>query len=387
MVVEFVSGRDGRPMTRVMGKISFPDRQSPTPKIGSVWEVAVSGSNAAGTVNFLRLVREISKAEIAAKAAKEAAKAAKVAAEEAAKKAAEEAAQEAAYAAERAAYKAAQEAFQGELEASPWGSPPGWERYVEFEGKNIQIHASRPYGRDYTLRAMVEMPMSAVETRITSVNGSEIEVFFPMEGRSRDFYSIHPWMDKAQLANCLVSCEFKIPEYSSAFTEEFAGRELAAHYLLSGWTLEKRVVSWSETSYSSPGEYEGCFGTKWDSGGETTVRRSESFVVIKSASGKSWREGHSYGVDSVRLPAELSEKFLNGEDIASDVQRYLEALRDAGKRALQDKVRKRAVSDELPMYYSVSEHSSELKARVSMAQKALDKTIAADLAAIERAFS
>lgn len=62
MDVIFEAGRDGNPVTRIMGKIAFPERRGPQPAVGEEWEVIVSGTNPARTVVFLKLVRRISTA-------------------------------------------------------------------------------------------------------------------------------------------------------------------------------------------------------------------------------------------------------------------------------------------------------------------------------------
>lgn len=57
LVVKFVRSRDGGPMAIIDGKISFPARRSTqTAQIGQRWLVEVTGTNAKGTVYFLRLI-------------------------------------------------------------------------------------------------------------------------------------------------------------------------------------------------------------------------------------------------------------------------------------------------------------------------------------------
>lgn len=58
-VVTFEGGRDGSPMTRVNGKIAFPERGGKLPKVGETWEVELAGTNPRGTVHFLRLIRRV----------------------------------------------------------------------------------------------------------------------------------------------------------------------------------------------------------------------------------------------------------------------------------------------------------------------------------------
>ena len=59
-LVKFEKSRDGGPMCRIAGAVSFPDRKnSRTAKVGEIWEVAISGKNQKGTVNFLTLVHKV----------------------------------------------------------------------------------------------------------------------------------------------------------------------------------------------------------------------------------------------------------------------------------------------------------------------------------------
>jgi len=61
MKVKFKNGRNDSVLTIIDGKVSFPDRNwSKThhlPKEGEMWEVEISGSNAKGSVNFLKPVK------------------------------------------------------------------------------------------------------------------------------------------------------------------------------------------------------------------------------------------------------------------------------------------------------------------------------------------
>jgi hypothetical protein len=82
--VSFQAGRDGSAMTRVNGKVAFPDRRGPQPQVGETWDVEPCGSNPAGTVIFLRLVRKVDDSVYAAEAAE------RRAAEEAAQQEAED---------------------------------------------------------------------------------------------------------------------------------------------------------------------------------------------------------------------------------------------------------------------------------------------------------
>lgn len=63
-IVEFSPARDGGVMTRIGGRVAFPDRRAwrgvPAPQPGDEWEVEVSGENPRGTVYFLRPVRRVS---------------------------------------------------------------------------------------------------------------------------------------------------------------------------------------------------------------------------------------------------------------------------------------------------------------------------------------
>ncbi len=53
-------GKDGKSiLTRVDGRVSFPERNGKQPQIGEQWEVEIAGTNPAGTVNFLRLIGKI----------------------------------------------------------------------------------------------------------------------------------------------------------------------------------------------------------------------------------------------------------------------------------------------------------------------------------------
>lgn len=52
---EFEEGKNSV-LTKIDGKISFPDRKGPQPSGGEIWEVEISGQNRKGTVNFLNLV-------------------------------------------------------------------------------------------------------------------------------------------------------------------------------------------------------------------------------------------------------------------------------------------------------------------------------------------
>lgn len=375
MRLQFERGREGLPLTYCNGKVAFPDKRGPKPAIGSTWNCEVQGENPARTVIFLRLVSEV---DIAAEEA----------AEQAAKKAAAETALAAAEA-EHRAYFAAQEAFRLELEAAPWTTI--CDRTFTFhDGEIVEVRGSCEREGVFFC-AYVKIALHSFE-RSYKIQGSEIMMAVRFPGWVEPYYhsswEIPGLASKSELAEQLASKDFTIPEYSQCFSEGYSGRELSAHYLLSGgWTLEKKVVSWTETSYSSGHEYEGALGTKWSPGGETTERYSRTVVVIKSASGKSWREGHSYGIDSVELPEELSQKFKSGVDITSEVQAYLEGLRAAGKSELQAKAQDRSVFEGLRFYAELVEYSAELQARVNAAQKVLDRVIAADMAAIEWAFS
>lgn len=59
MNVIFEVGRDGAPMCRIGGKVSFPERRGVKPAVGDEWEVEITGQNKSGSVNFLRLVRRV----------------------------------------------------------------------------------------------------------------------------------------------------------------------------------------------------------------------------------------------------------------------------------------------------------------------------------------
>jgi hypothetical protein len=374
MRLQFEAGREGLPLTYCNGKVAFPDKRGPKPAIGSTWNCDILGENPRGTVIFLRLISEV---DIAAEKA----------AEQAAKNAAADALEAEAHALQ-AARAAAQESFRLELEAAPWTTI--CDRTFQFNGEILELRGSCMREGVYFC-AYVEMHLCSFE-RSYSIQGSEIQMAVRFPGWVEPYYhsswEIPESASKSELAEQLASKDFNIPEYSQEFSEGYSGRELSAHYLLSGgWTLEKKVVSWTETSYSSGHEYEGALGTKWSPGGETTERYSRTVVVIKSASGKSWREGHSYGVDCIELPEELSQKFKSGVEITGEVRAYLEGLRAAGKAELQAKVQDRSVFEGLRFYSELVEYSAELQARVNAAQKVLDRVIAADMAAIEFAFS
>ena len=65
-IVEFERGRRGDAMTRIGGRVAFPDRRAwrgfPDPQVGDEWEVEIAGENPRGTVYFLRPIRRISTA-------------------------------------------------------------------------------------------------------------------------------------------------------------------------------------------------------------------------------------------------------------------------------------------------------------------------------------
>lgn len=370
-------------MTRVMGKISFPDKKSPTPKIGSVWEVRVSGGNAAGTVSFLRLVREISQAEIAAKAAKEAA-------EEAAKEAAEEAAKAAAYAAmvaaEEAAFKSAQTDFLKELEKAPF-STPGCNLEFRLQGETLEVSISRWHSASGRyLRGTRVLPWRTLPHK-WEVREYELNLRVELPNGTRKvfhFSSIPEWMEKSSLANCLASEDLTVPSYSPGFSEEYEGKHLRWHYAtVGGWRVTTRVVTWNETSYSSGGEYEGALGSKWDSGGEVTSRHERREVIIRA--NMEWREGHSYGQSSLPVNEAIAVKYLAGNDVTSEVVEYIAAQRAASLQALKAEVsQERTLLG--PIFMGLRE-IPEIQALYRARKVALDKVIAADLAAIERAFS
>jgi len=58
-IVKFVSARNDGVMTKVEGRVSFPQRNGPQPQEGSVWAVEIAGSNPRNTVNFLRLIKPV----------------------------------------------------------------------------------------------------------------------------------------------------------------------------------------------------------------------------------------------------------------------------------------------------------------------------------------
>lgn len=57
--VVFERGRKGDLCARIDGKIAFPARGQPQPGEGDEWEVEIVGTNPAGSVFFLRLVRRV----------------------------------------------------------------------------------------------------------------------------------------------------------------------------------------------------------------------------------------------------------------------------------------------------------------------------------------
>lgn len=62
MIVVFEKGRGERPITRVDGKVAFPDRRwtaSAPPQTDEAWEVEISGENPQKTVVFLRPIRKL----------------------------------------------------------------------------------------------------------------------------------------------------------------------------------------------------------------------------------------------------------------------------------------------------------------------------------------
>jgi hypothetical protein len=60
MEIIFEESRDGSPMARIDGKISFPSKEFVgLAKPGEIWEVEVVGQNKKGTVLFLRLIQKI----------------------------------------------------------------------------------------------------------------------------------------------------------------------------------------------------------------------------------------------------------------------------------------------------------------------------------------
>jgi len=62
--VQFSPARDGGVMTKVDGRVAFPDRRlwrgCPQPQDGDIWEVEIAGENPRQTVYFLRPVRRVS---------------------------------------------------------------------------------------------------------------------------------------------------------------------------------------------------------------------------------------------------------------------------------------------------------------------------------------
>lgn len=59
-MVKFEAGREqGTVLAMIAGKVSFPDRSGPQPKVGETWEVQVTGTNSSGKVNFLKLIRKM----------------------------------------------------------------------------------------------------------------------------------------------------------------------------------------------------------------------------------------------------------------------------------------------------------------------------------------
>ena len=62
--VQFSPARDGGVMTKVDGRVAFPDRRlwrgRPQPQDGDIWEVEIAGENPRQTVYFLRPVRRVS---------------------------------------------------------------------------------------------------------------------------------------------------------------------------------------------------------------------------------------------------------------------------------------------------------------------------------------
>ncbi len=65
-IVDFERGRRGDVMTRIGGRVAFPDRRAwrgfPAPQAGDEWEVEVVGENPRGTVYFLRPIRRLTTA-------------------------------------------------------------------------------------------------------------------------------------------------------------------------------------------------------------------------------------------------------------------------------------------------------------------------------------
>jgi hypothetical protein len=59
LIVKFDRSREGGPITRIEGRASFPERKGRQPEVGEEWEVEIAGGNAAGTVNFLRLMKKV----------------------------------------------------------------------------------------------------------------------------------------------------------------------------------------------------------------------------------------------------------------------------------------------------------------------------------------
>jgi len=382
MRLQFVGGRDGLPLTYCNGKVAFPDKRGPRPAIGSTWNCEILGENPRGTVVFLRLVSEVNLA-------------AEEAAFEAAKKAAAEAKKAEAEAC-LAIQEAKQAAFQAEFEKAPFEC--ACERTYDISTNSVEITGGRDRHPCYrffqeTAKVFLLWRSFPVSWSLEGSSSVKMTVTFPNgESCSKTFWEVPSFSDKSSLADQLASEDFCIRNYLPCFDEGDSGRELAAHYLLSGgWFIGGKVVSWTQTFYSNGHEYEGALGSKWDSGGETTERMSRTVIVIKSASGKSWREGHDYGVDSIDLPEELCQKFKSGVDITGEVQAYLEGLRAAGKSKLQADVQNRDVLSNLHSFVlELCVYSSELAAKVesyrNASQKVLDRVIAADMAAIESAF-
>lgn len=59
LIVKFDRSREGGPIARIDGRVSFPERKGHQPRVGEEWEVEISGGNTAGTVNFIRLIRKV----------------------------------------------------------------------------------------------------------------------------------------------------------------------------------------------------------------------------------------------------------------------------------------------------------------------------------------
>jgi len=57
--VEFGKGRNGSVITKVEGKIAFPEKNGNQPQVGETWLVRKSGENNARTVIFLKLICKV----------------------------------------------------------------------------------------------------------------------------------------------------------------------------------------------------------------------------------------------------------------------------------------------------------------------------------------